>query len=380
MIVALTVACALALAAGAGWLRARRQLNASVLTLRLARESEAAFRERARRLGEAARQSVAALHAELERALRATAPALDCIVIFEADESVLTCVAAAGARVAYFNGVRIARTDRTRLPAAALALGHRVALGEPGVRAFHPADAFALAVPLQIDSHGAVVYVAAPVPLDAATTEALVAVIDHAGFAYVLALEREADRRRAEVDALTGLLTPRSFRERLAALLERARFAPLARIALVFVDTDRFKDWNDAYGHASGDALLRALARVLRNATQAGELAARNGGDEFCLVFIDTEKSQAIVRAEALRNEIAALDLAALRPPDVTARVAISASVGIAAYPADARSSRDLLERADAAMYFSKRNGRNVVSYYAPDGAIVVVRDVTRTA
>jgi len=171
------------------------------------------------------------------------------------------------------------------------------------------------------------------------------------------------------------LLSPRVLRERLGLAIERARCAPLARIALLFVDTDRFKQWNDAYGHAGGDALLRALARVFRAAGGGGDdLVARNGGDEFCLVLGDTEKSRAVERAGALRHAIERLDLAALRPAGSRAEVAITASIGVAAYPADARTPSDLLERADEAMYHSKQSGRNAVSYFGADGALVALR------
>lgn len=207
---------------------------------------------------------------------------------------------------------------------------------------------------------------------DDAVLDAIVALAEHASFAYALAHDREADRRRAEYDALTGLLTPRAFRERLAGLVERTRYVPLGRLALAFVDTDRFKQWNDAYGHASGDALLRAIAQLLRAAASCdGDLVARNGGDEFCVVFADTEKSRALDRADALREAIAALDVAALRPPGAHAGVHISASIGVAALPADAASASELLERADAAMYHSKRTGRNAVAYHGVDGTLV---------
>src|SRR5450755_3088588 len=71
--------------------------------------------------------------------------------------------------------------------------------------------------------------------------------------------------------------------------------------------------WNDNYGHASGDALLRELAQLLRAAaSNPGEIVARNGGDEFCVVFADAEKSSAIERAERLRASIAAADFSGL--------------------------------------------------------------------
>ena len=260
----------------------------------------AALVEGVRCLGLAATRSVDAVRAELDAAIRNVAPAVDAVLIFDEEDGQLACVAAAGERVMYFAGVRLARTDLRTLPALALATGHRATLGENGARGFHPADAFAVAVPLLRCAGGAsVVYAAAPRAVDAGAVEGIVTLADHAGFAYALAHEREGYVRRAEYDPLTGLLSPRALRERLARLLERARFAPLARIALLFVDTDHFKSWNDTYGHAGGDALLRALASVLRAAASEDDLVARNGGDEFCLVFVETEKSRAVERADA---------------------------------------------------------------------------------
>jgi diguanylate cyclase (GGDEF)-like protein len=325
-----------------------------------------------RALGFAATRSVEAVRVELSAAIGNIAPAVDSVLIFDEEEGQLACVAARGSRVMYFAGVRLARTDLRTLPALALARGHRAALGENGARGFHPADAFAVAVPLvRTAGCASVVYAAAPQRVDAEALEAIVTLADHAGFAYTLAHEREAYLRRAEYDALTGLLSPRALRERLAAQIERARFAPLARIALLFVDTDRFKGWNDTYGHASGDALLRALANVLRASAGSDELVARNGGDEFCIVFTDTEKSRALERAEALRHAIEGLDLTPLRPAGNAPDVVITASIGVAAFPVDGRTPSELLERADEAMYHSKRTGRNAVSYFGVDGALV---------
>jgi diguanylate cyclase (GGDEF)-like protein len=368
-IVAVLVACAFALLFIAERLRTRLRLER--LAGRLARERDAAFIDAIRRLGAAALRSRAAVRTEIDAAVRRIAPAIDAVLIFEDDSTDLRCTYAAGERVAYFLDARIARTDSALLPARALRDGHR-ALVTDGARTFHPADVFALAVPLPRDDGGAsVLYVAAPTRVDDDATETLVALAVHAAFADALADEREADRRRAEYDALTGLLTPRALRERLATLLERARTLPLARIAVLFVDTDRFKAWNDSYGHASGDALLRAIARVLRAAARPGELVARNGGDEFCVTFVDTEKSDAVERADALRAAIEGIDFATLRPVEAADDVRVTASIGVAAYPADAAAPNDLLERADAAMYHAKRTGRNAVAYIGRDGTFV---------
>jgi diguanylate cyclase (GGDEF)-like protein len=212
---------------------------------------------------------------------------------------------------------------------------------------------------------------AARAALDPQSVDRLVTVVDHASPAYLIAREREDDRRRAEYDGLTGLLTPRAFRQRLSLLVERARFAPLARLALVFVDTDRFKEWNDAYGHACGDALLREIASVLRSVAAGRDLVARNGGDEFCIVFTETDKATAIERADLLRRRIAAIDCSGLRPAGARGEVRITASLGVAALAADASGASELLECADAAMYHTKQTGRDGVSYVLPAGGFI---------
>jgi diguanylate cyclase (GGDEF)-like protein len=215
---------------------------------------------------------------------------------------------------------------------------------------------------------GAVV-AGATVAVPPQAVESIVQACALAAPAYAIALEREADRARAEFDGLTGLLTPRAFRERFAALAERCRFDPRGRLALLFIDIDHFKTWNDTFGHASGDALLRTIAAQLREAARDDDdLVARNGGDEFCLAFPAMDKAVAIERAAALCAAIARADRRHLRPPGATATVGISASIGVAAYPADASDASALLEAADAAMYASKRGGRNRVSFRSVAG------------
>jgi GGDEF domain-containing protein len=91
----------------------------------------------------------------------------------------------------------------------------------------------------------------------------------------------------------------------------------------------RFKSWNDNFGHASGDALLRELAVLLRAAaTDPGDIVARNGGDEFCVVLVEAEKSRAIERSERLRASIAEADFSGLHAPISNGEeVRISASI-----------------------------------------------------
>jgi diguanylate cyclase (GGDEF)-like protein len=371
-------AAALALAAGMGGLvaiaallRARADLRAERLALRLVREREATMLAAAHGFTAAAAGAPADVRAAIDRAIRALAPAIDAVAIFEERDGALCCIAATGPRIAYFTGARIAIDDPRAIAARALLRGRRVTRAtEFDVVPLHPADAFSLAVPLSLARglRGAVV-LGAPVDVAPEAVEAVVQACNLAAPAYAIALEREADRARAEFDGLTGLLTPRAFRERFTTLAERCRFDPRGRLALLFVDIDHFKTWNDTFGHASGDALLRAIAAQLRDAARDDDdLIARNGGDEFCLAFPAMDKAVAIERAAALCEAIARADRRLLRPAGATAVVAISASIGVAAYPADASDASALLEGADAAMYASKRGGRDRVSYRTVGG------------
>ncbi|GAC1407028.1 MAG: hypothetical protein NVSMB64_13390 [Candidatus Velthaea sp.] len=361
-------------------LRTRAVARADALALRLARAREIAFVEAARRLADAAAESLDAVRHEIGRAVRTIAPGIDAVLFFEERDAKLVCVAAAGERVDYFAGTRLSFDDVHALPLRALARGHRVSvLDEPDARTLHPGDTFAAAVPLVLDAgRKCVLYFAGSGALGTDVVDRIVTLVDQATPAYRVALERADDRARAEYDGLTGLLTPRAFRAKLSDAIERARFMPLGRIAVLFLDTDHFKAWNDTYGHASGDALLRELARMLRAAATGGtDLAARNGGDEFCLVLGDVEKSQAIERARHVCEQIAAADFAALRPGGIASDVRVSASIGVACFPVDAGLPHDLLERADEAMYHSKRTGRNAVSYFGVDGHLVRAEDAS---
>ena len=113
---------------------------------------------------------------------------------------------------------------------------------------------------------------------------------------------------------------------------------------------------NDTYGHAAGDAVLRELANVLRATLREIDLAARWGGEEFALVLPGTDLAGAVRVAERVRERLSEQVVTA---PD-GARIRVTASFGVAAYP-DLGSAADLLEAADAALYEAKRAGKNRV-------------------
>ena len=174
------------------------------------------------------------------------------------------------------------------------------------------------------------------------------------------ALERarfaDVVRRDSAVDGLTGLMTPIAFRKRL-----RDEIGARRDLALFFVDTDRFKLYNDTLGHAAGDRLLRSLAALFSDiADKSGGFAGRNGGDEFCIALPDRTKDAAVEIAERVRANVDGAQLGDA--------VQITVSIGVAHYPVDVPSDERqpadrLLEVADGLMYEAKRSGRNRVEF-----------------
>jgi diguanylate cyclase (GGDEF)-like protein len=156
--------------------------------------------------------------------------------------------------------------------------------------------------------------------------------------------------RLAEHDGLTGLANHRSFHQRLGATLDHAgrRQTP---VALLLVDVDRFKAVNDGHGHLVGDLALQETARQLLAQARPGDVAGRVGGEEFALLLPGLDADAAWLVAERLR----------LAVEEGTGPVPLTVSIGVCAFPAQARSAEELLDGADTAMYRAKQTGRNRV-------------------
>ena len=168
-------------------------------------------------------------------------------------------------------------------------------------------------------------------------------------------------RHMALHDVLTGLPNRRLLAESLEGALARAQRHG-HRLALLFLDLDRFKLVNDTLGHAAGDELLGEVARRLRAAVRQEDLIARLGGDEFTVVL---EELQHPDNAAHLARKLIE---AVARPMQLCGReLTPSTSVGIAIYPDDARSAADLSKAADAAMYRAKQRGRHTFEFYTPE-------------
>nr|WP_315257894.1 EAL domain-containing protein [uncultured Duganella sp.] len=167
--------------------------------------------------------------------------------------------------------------------------------------------------------------------------------------------------QQANFDTLTALPNRHMFHDRLDLELKKARREG-TQLGLLFIDLDGFKQVNDTLGHAQGDALLVEAARRIGVCVRSTDTVARLGGDEFTVILTGLEQASSVER-------IAQGMLATLSRPFAleAAQPSVSASIGIALYPADAASPEDLLRSADQAMYAAKQEGRNRYSYFTRD-------------
>jgi diguanylate cyclase (GGDEF)-like protein/PAS domain S-box-containing protein len=174
--------------------------------------------------------------------------------------------------------------------------------------------------------------------------------------------ERKAAEARiaylAHHDPLTGLPNRLLLKDRMEQAIVHCERSG-NKVALLFVDLDRFKAVNDSFGHPVGDALLRDAAQRLLACVRDSDTISRHGGDEFLVVLTDLQNSE-------VPAQIAGKIMAALGQPFHidTHEAAISASVGIAVYPEDGAGFGELLKKADTAMYHAKEAGRNAFRFY----------------
>lgn len=160
-------------------------------------------------------------------------------------------------------------------------------------------------------------------------------------------------------DGLTGCNNRRAFDENLAKEWRRARRNDMP-LALVMLDIDCFKAFNDTYGHQEGDSCLREVARVIMaNLKRPADFAARYGGEEFVLLLPETSLENALALAETIRLAVAALEIPH-QQSDVAAYVTLSAGMACLV-PGEEQSADDLMKLADQALYAAKKAGRNRV-------------------
>ena len=157
-------------------------------------------------------------------------------------------------------------------------------------------------------------------------------------------------------DPLTALFNRRYLSESLGRELARCSRRKLPLAVLAF-DLDHFKAFNDNFGHAAGDAILVAFARVLASSSRSEDIACRQGGEEFVVICPEMDRQVALRRAIELKQRLAALEVRheGIRLPPLTT------SIGLAMFPEHGGQPVELLGAADAALYEAKARGRNRV-------------------
>jgi diguanylate cyclase (GGDEF)-like protein len=168
-----------------------------------------------------------------------------------------------------------------------------------------------------------------------------------------IALRNAATHReveiRAETDRLTGLLNHGALIEHLDALVSVG-----TRFAMLMVDLDHFKTYNDQFGHQAGNVVLQRVARLLKASCRSSDLVFRFGGDEFVLLLPGAGVNGARAVAEKVRGATASIGK--------RDSVSVTCSVGIAAFPRDGRDGAAMILAADRACYAGKRAGRNRIA------------------
>lgn len=166
----------------------------------------------------------------------------------------------------------------------------------------------------------------------------------------------------AQTDPLTGLPNRLLFRTKLEDAIKTA-LSDKSRVAVLFIDLDYFKTFNDSLGHDAGDDVLRVAAARLKNAIREEDVVARFGGDEFVVLLTQLEAQHAArVAQNVAKGVVESLD----QPIDVAgARHNLPASVGIAVFPQDGMDANELMKNADTAMYAAKQAGRNRIENFS---------------
>lgn len=171
----------------------------------------------------------------------------------------------------------------------------------------------------------------------------------------------QAVTARADTDALTGLGNHGAFQRTLTEVLaaseagsgRRGRRSKPASVALLMMDLDQFKAYNDRVGHPAGDALLHAVGTAIYGAARSEDRVYRYGGDEFALILSGVDAGGAASVGERVRQSVARLTAKDAAPVTIT--------VGVAAFPADALDKNDLIAAADTSLYYGKQSGENRV-------------------
>jgi diguanylate cyclase (GGDEF)-like protein len=219
-----------------------------------------------------------------------------------------------------------------------------------------------LCVPVRVNSHVAgVLNVADRLTGRPFSDEDLQTVLSILSYSS-LAIERihyfersEALRKLSSIDGLTGLYNRRFLEERLAEEMSRSRRYG-RNLSLLLLDIDDFKRYNDSFGHLEGDRALQLIAQSIMATVRKVDIVTRYGGEEFLIILPETEKSTARSIAERIITHI---DRLGTSDDQEKLRDRLTVSIGLASFPVDAKDEKDLVGKADIALYEAKREGKN---------------------
>lgn len=179
------------------------------------------------------------------------------------------------------------------------------------------------------------------------------------GHQFALALRRvklyEEIEDLAMTDSLTGAHTRRHFLARFEEELKRSAIRKID-LSLLMVDVDYFKSFNDKFGHLVGDQILREIGRIIKENVREIDIVGRFGGEEFCIVLPVTDRYGANFAAERIR---AAVEGTVIKAYDAAAKVTVS--IGMATFPVDGKTTAELIDKSDWALYRAKKKGRNCI-------------------
>jgi len=199
-------------------------------------------------------------------------------------------------------------------------------------------------------------------PADGAERRLAAVLAEHVCLALGNLKLRETLKNQSIRDPLTGLFNRRYMEDSLERELSRAN-RNKGSVAIIMMDLDRFKRFNDTFGHQAGDALLRAFGDFLIKNTRGQDIACRYGGEEFAVVLSDTTLAGALKRADILREEVRQLKVH--YGGQLLGMVSIS--VGLALFPDHGTTIAEVLRAADQALYSAKREGRDRVRVWSSE-------------
>lgn len=184
--------------------------------------------------------------------------------------------------------------------------------------------------------------------------------VKHASMAFARNKSMEQEKCKSMYDALTGIKSRLHIDETLPKLIAKAK-KNAGLIAIMFLDIDNFKRFNDDFGHDTGDIVLKTVAEIINSKVPTDGLVGRYGGEEFLAAVYDVDEKEAYEIGENIRKGIESFDLSSVAPVNRN----ITISIGVALYPEHSVEQRELIKLADHAMYEAKKTKNTVCIYSA---------------